>query len=83
MGRSVEHEVLVVSINGDNMRSRQEDVPPGAKSMNDCEKFSVVDVVVSFHLVEGMRYASDGSESPSIILLRENSPHGELRCIHF
>ena len=82
MSRSVECEVLVVSVNGDNM-SRQEDVPPGTKSMNDCEKFSVVDVVVSFRLVEGTRYASNGLESPSIILLRENGPHGKLRCIHF
>ena len=65
------------------MRSRQKDVPPGAKSVNDCKKFSVVDVVVSFRLVEGTRYASDGSESPSIILLREDGPHGELRCIYF
>ena len=83
MGRSVECEVFVVSVDGDDVRSRQKDMPPGVKSVNDCKKFSVVDIVISFCLVEGTRYTSDGSKSSSIILLRENSPHGELGRIHF
>ena len=40
----------MVSVDGNNVRGRQKDMSPGAKSMNDCEKFSVMDVVVSFRL---------------------------------
>ena len=69
MGRPVECKVFMVSVNGDNVRGRQEDMSPGMKFMNDCKQFSVMDVIVSFHLVEGTRYTSDGSESSSIIFL--------------
>ena len=69
MGRSVECKVLVISVDSDNVWSGQKDVSSSPKSMDNREKFSVVNVVVSFCLIEGTGYTSDGSKSPSIVLL--------------
>ena len=83
MSGSIECKILVVSVNSDNVGGGEEDVSPGAKFMDDCKEFPVVDVVISFCLIEGMRYASNGSESSPIILLGEDGPCCKLRCIHF
>jgi hypothetical protein len=69
MGRSVKCKVFVIGVDGDNMRSGQKDMPPGSKPVDNCEKFSVVNVVISFCLIEGAGYTSDGLKSTSIILL--------------
>ena len=69
MGGSIERKIFMVSIDSDDVRGRQENMPPSTKSMDDCEKFPIVDVVVLFHLVERMGYASNGSKSSPVILL--------------
>jgi hypothetical protein len=51
--------------------------------MDDCEEFSVVDIIISLCLVEGTRYTSDGSKSSSFVLLREDGSRSELRRIYF
>ena len=83
MGRPIECKVFVVSVDGNNVRGGQKDVSPGVESMNNREEFLVMDVVVSFHLVEGMRYTPYGSKLASVILLRENGPCSKLRRIYF
>ena len=80
---SIECEIFMVSVDGDNIRGRQKNMPPGSKPVDNCEEFSVVNVIISFCLVEGAGYTSDGSKPPSVIFLRENSPRSELRRIHF
>ena len=69
MGGSIEHKIFMVSIDSDDVRGRQENMPPSTKSMDDREKFPIVDVVVPFCLVERMGYASNGSKLSPVILL--------------
>ena len=83
MSGSIECKILVVSVNSDNVGGGEEDVSPGAKSVDDCEEFPVVDVVISFCLVKGAGYTSNRLESPPVILLGKDGPCCELRCIHF
>ena len=83
MGRSVKCEILVISVDGDNVRSGQKDMSPSSKSMDDREEFPVVDIVISFCLIKGTGHTSDGSKSALIVFLRENSPCRELRCVYF
>ena len=56
---------------------------PGSKPMDNCEEFSVVDVIISLCLIEGTRYTPDGSKSSSFVLLREDGSRGELGRIYF
>ena len=51
--------------------------------MDDCEEFSVMDIIISLRLVEGARDTSDGSKPSSFVLLREDGSRGELRRIYF
>jgi hypothetical protein len=83
MGRSIKRKILVVSIDSDDMGGRQEDVPPSTESVDDCEEFSVVDIVILLCLIEGARYTPNGSESPSVIFLGEDGSCCKLRRIHF
>ena len=80
---SIECEIFMVSVDSDNMRGRQKNMPPGSKPVDNCEEFSVVNVIISFCLVEGMGYASNGSESSLVILLGENGSCCKLRCVYF
>ena len=83
MGGSIECEIFMVSVDSDNMRGRQKNMPLGAEPVDNREKLPVVDVIILFHLVEGTGYASNGSESSLVILLGENGSCRELRCIYF
>ena len=83
MGRSIECEIFVVGVDGDNIRGRQKNMPPGSKPVDNCEELSVVNVVILFCLIEGAGHTSDGSKSTLVVLLRENSPCSELRRIYF
>ena len=69
MGRSIEREVLVVSIDSDNMGGGQKNMPPGMKPMDDHEEFSVINVVILLRLIEGTGYAPNRSESSLGIFL--------------
>ena len=41
-------QVCMVSVDCELVGQRQENVSPGSQSPNDCKKFSVMDVIVSF-----------------------------------
>ena len=83
MGRSIECEIFMVSVDSDDMGGGQKDMSPGVKSVNNCKEFSVMDIVISFCLVEGMGYTSNGLELPPVIFLGEDGPCRKLRCVHF
>jgi hypothetical protein len=69
VGRSVKCKILVIGVDGDNVRSGQKDMSPSSKSMDNHEEFPVVDIVISFCLIKGTGHASDRSKSASIVLL--------------
>ena len=69
VGRSVKCKIFVICVNSDDVRSGQKDMSPSPKSMDNREEFSVVNVVISLCLIEGVGYTSDGSESTSVVLL--------------
>ena len=73
----------MVGVDSDNMRGRQKNMPPGMEPVDNREKLLVVDVIISFCLVKGMGYASNGSESSLVILLGENGSCCKLRCVYF
>ena len=56
---------------------------PGSKPMDDCEEFSVVDIIILLCLIKRVRYTPDGLKSSSIVLLRKDGSRGELRRIYF
>ena len=73
----------MVSVDSDDVGGGQKDMSPGAKSVNNCKEFSVMDVVIPFRLIERVEYTSNGSESPLVVLLRKDGPCRELRRVHF
>ena len=56
---------------------------PGSKPMDNCKEFSVMDIIISFCLIERAGYTSDGLKSSSIVLLREDGSRSKLGRIYF
>ena len=51
--------------------------------MDDREELLVMNIIILFCLIEGVGYTSNGSESSPVVLLGEDGPCCELRCVYF
>ena len=69
MSGSVESKIFMVSVDSNDVRGGQEDVPPSVELMDNRKKLSVVNVIVPFRLVKGMGYTSNGLKSSSVVFL--------------
>ena len=74
-------QVLVIHEDLDGEGGSMEIVSLGYQSMDDCEEFSVVDVIVSFHRNEQLREVGTGMPVVIRVGLEEDSARGILQGV--
>lgn len=74
-------QVFVISVNGDGVGGAEEEMLILGESTEDHKQFMVVDVVVSFSVIECLRVESDSFVFLSIVLLCKDGSCGEGRSV--
>ncbi len=83
MGLAPILEVGMICVHCNDVRGSCQEWSPIAQGLDDCEKFQIVNVVVSFRFNEGCRIVSDRMSFVVISSLQEDGSHCESQRIHF